>query len=461
MKLNRSLGISSSIQECKLGNIIGLLEDKFPSSVLEKHSDSSGSGERHRVFTVNNTLLAMVLTASQEDKTLKNSVIIYYTLHQQHKKQMLAELEDQASRQQENDRLRGEKKPGRPKKYAVQLPKSLSDNISLNTAAYSKARERVPVELARELFNATRIAGARNDYSHWHGYKVFMGDGTYVQMQDSKSMRSEFEVKHKGKGSEGYPQGLLEVIIERGTGQLHSFRLSNRHVSELALFYEMLDGVEPNSLLLLDDLYNCYEILSKCKRTGIELVVPAKRERKFELVETIADGDQIIRIKTPKNRSKWLETNEKAASFLIRRLECTSPGGKNYVLHTTILDRNIGKEEIHLLYLTRWDVEIGIREVKTIMDVNILRSKTPEMALKELTVSLATYNLIRKIIYATIKGLPFSPKEDFISQFYTHNKGILIDKKGRVYNRWSSGRRRNDRADTITDAPKTGTGPPL
>jgi IS4 transposase len=111
------------------------------------------------------------------------------------------------------------------------------------------------------------------------------------------------------------------------------------------------------------------------------------------------------------------------------------------------LDKKIKREEIQLLYLTRWDIEISIREVKTIMDVNILRSKTPDMALKELTVSLATYNLIRRIIYASTKDLPFSPKEDFIYQFYTLNQDILIDKKGRVYNRWSTGRRRTETTD--------------
>jgi len=68
------------------------------------------------------------------------------------------------------------------------------------------------------------------------------------------------------------------------------------------------------------------------------------------------------------------------------------------------------------LYLTRWDIEIGIREIKTIMDINVLRSRTPDMALKELAVTLAAYNLIRKVIYASIRDLPFSPKEDFIQK---------------------------------------------
>jgi hypothetical protein len=454
MKLNRSLAISSHIQECKAGNIVGLLEAEFPSSLFDQEENEPG---RDRVFTVRNTLLTMVLTAIQQDKTLANSVDLYYTIHQQHRQQVMRELELEAAKRQELDKTQYVKRAGRPKKYRVKLPKSLNQDISLNTAAYSKARDRVPVKLTQDLFDASRINDSVNNYTHWHDYRVLIGDGTYVQMQDTPTIRKDYEVKHHDKGSEGYPQGLLEVIIERGTGQLHCFRLDNRHVSELSSFYDMIDQLPSGSLLLLDDLYNCFEIISKCKRKGIELLIPAKRERSYELVEVLASGDEIIRIKTPKNRSKWLEEKEPANKFLMRRICCQSPEGKEYVLHTTILNREINKDEFHMLYLTRWDIEIGIREIKTIMDVNVLRSKTPDMALKELAVSLATYNLLRKIIYASIKNLPFSPQEDFIQKFYTHNKEILIDKTGRIYNRWSTGRKRTTTVDTQNDAPKTKT----
>lgn len=439
MKLNRSLAISTSIQECKMGNILGALEKEFPTEVLEDKPDTPRG--RNRVFTRGNTLLTMVLTAIQKDKTLKNSVDLYYMIHQQHKQQVLQEQVELMRKQKELDEQSGVKKAGRPKKYAVQLPKSLMQDISLNTSAYSKARERVPLNQITDLFNNSRVESAENAYSHWHGYKVLIGDGTYLQMQDTESIRKDYEVKSKGESIEGYPQGLLETITERGTGQLHSFRLSNRHVSELALFYEMIDGLPAKSILLLDDLYNCFEIISKCKRNGIELVVPSKRKRNYELVETLGEGDEIIRIKTPQSRSKWLVNNEKANTFLLRQIQCQSPDGTHYVLHTTVLDKQITKQEIQSLYVTRWDIEISIREIKTIMDINILRSKTPDMALKELTVSLATYNLLRKVIYASIKDLPFSPEEDFIYKFYTVNQDILVDKKGRVYNRWSSGRK--------------------
>ena len=231
------------------------------------------------------------------------------------------------------------------------------------------------------------------------------------------------------------------------------YALSNRHVSELALFYEMIDRIPSGTILVLDDLYNCYEIIAKCKRKGIELLFPAKRERKFEVVDVIAPGDEIISIKAPEKRSKWLQENEPANTFLMRRITCKSPEGLDYILHSTVLKEEIIKEEFNMLYLTRWDIEISIREIKTIMDINILRSKTPDMALKELNVALATYNLIRRFIYAAIKKLPFSPKEDFIQKFYTHNKKVHIDKTGRIYNRWSTGRRRTK--DTYNETTTT------
>lgn len=451
MKPNRSLAISTHIQECKMGNIIGQLESEFPDLTYPKTVNAT---HRNRIYTPRNTLLTMVLTAIQEDKTLQNSVDMYYMIHQQHRAQTIGAIEDRLDQERILDQQSSDKKPGRPKKYAVQLPKSLEEDISLNTAAYSKARKRLPLELTESLFRESRIKDVQNSYSHWHGYRVLIGDGTYLQMQDTKSLKGEYGAMHQKDQSDGYPQGLLEVVIERGAGQIHSFRLSNTHVSELSLFYDMIDELPGESVLLLDDLYNCFEIISKCKRKGIEFVMPAKRERKYETVEVLGPGDEIIRRKTPRDRSKWLKENEPPNTFLLRRIECHSPGGKKYVLYTSILDQKIGKDEIQILYLTRWDVEVSILEVKTIMDINILRSQTPEMVLKELTVSLATYNLLRKIIYASIKDLPFSPKEDFIQKYHTLNKNILIDKKSRVYNRWSTGRTRTQTPDTKADTAK-------
>jgi hypothetical protein len=450
MKNNRSLAISNCVNQMKMSDFLGVLEQSFPHVTLEnkelelrrKHSKQS----RKRVFSNMDTLLTMVMISFQEDKSLQNSVDIFYTLHQRQKEQKLSQLKSFYKLEKQKEKTK-QRKPGRPRNYSLKLPLSLEKDISLNTAAYSKARGRVPMELIETLFAESKIEQAKNSYSHWRDYHVMIADGTFLQMQDTPEIRKEYEVKYNGVGTNGYPQGLLETITDRGTGQIFSYKLSNRHVSEIELFYHMIDELPEQTLLLADDLYNCYEIIVKCQRKNVKFIMPQKRIRKHEVVQKISAGDEIIRIKTPKNRSKWLEENEKPGSILLRRIECYSPDGNIYELLTNVLDVNIPKEELQQQYLTRYDIELSIREIKTIMDVNILRSKTPQMVFKELAVSLATYNLVRKLIYASIKDLPFSPESDFIFEHYSSFKNILVDKKGRVYNKWSPGRGGNKASD--------------
>lgn len=439
--MNRSLGISTEIQKQLNDNRLGLLNSVYPKGLLQ-HKEPGNS--RNRIFTASKTLQTMLVTATMQDKTLKNSVNLHYISHQKERELESKHLKEKIKKEKEEERDKP-RRSGRPKLFKAKLPKSKSEDHSLNTAAYSKARKRVPIGLVESLFSQSIIRGAENDYSHWFGHRVFIGDGTYVQMQDNDELREKYAVKHNGIGSEGYPQGLLETITERGTGQIFSYDLSSRHTGELELFYGMMDGLPPKSILLLDDLYNTYETFSKLKSRDVEIVVPGKRKRNYTVVKTIERGDEIVTIKRPATRPKWLPGNAAPLpeEIKLRRVGCVSPEGKPYVLYTSVLDEGIKKEDIINLYFTRWDVEVSIREIKTIMDINILRSKSDEMIKKELAVSLSAYNLIRTIIYNGIKDMPFSPKENFFYEFYTLNKTVFIDKKGRVYNQWSTGRRGN------------------
>lgn len=451
MKNNRSLAISIRISE-EIGNkaMLGFMSDFIPNNIF---NEDGLPESRDRVFSQRNTLETMLLTSTLEDKSLKNSVTQFYIVHQHRRAMLEQELKHQTEIEKKEKKNKAPLR-GRPKKFELKLPKSKTSDISLNTAGYSKARKRLPIQLTTSLFESSKITDAKNNYSHWHNFKVLEADGTYLQLQDTSEIRKEYPIKNSHEG--GYPQALLEAITERGTGQVVNYRLSSRAVSELALMHDILNDISPGHILLMDDLYNCYEILSKCIIRNIHLVVPAKRKRNCKVIRTLGKGDDIVEISEPKKRSNWANENDALLPKLIlRRINCISPDGKEYILLTTVIDENIDKSDIQILYLTRWDIEVSIREIKTIMDINILRSKTPEMLKKELNVSLAAYNIIRKIIYASLKDLPFSPKEDFIYKFYTHNKDILIDKKGRIYNRWSTGRKRNNATNTEANIAQT------
>ncbi len=449
MKNNRSLAVSTIInEELHKDSMLSFFGNFIEDNLSEKEKPAKS---RDRIFTQKTTLETMLLTSTLDDKSLKNSVTLFYVLHQRNRIAMERKLKLQAEVQKEKDK----NKPvlrGRPKKHEVKLLKSKADDISLNTAGYSKARKRLPIHLTASLFESSKIKGAENNYSHWHNLKVLEADGTYLQLQDTPEIRKAFPIKSSHEGA--YPQALLEVVIERGTGQIFNYKLSNRSVSELALLNGLLDEIPKDHILLMDDLYNCYEILGNCITKGIHFVVPAKRKRNCKVIRSYGKGDDIIEISKPKTRSKWANTNNDEplpSKIILRKIDCKSPDGIEYTLFTSVLDKNIDKCDIQMLYLSRWDIEVSIREIKTIMDINILRSKTPEMLEKELNISLTAYNLIRKMIYASLKDLLFPPKEDFIYKFYTNNKNVLVDKKGRVYSRWSTGRKRINEAYSETN----------
>ena len=62
---------------------------------------------------------------------------------------------------------------------------------------------------------------------------------------------------------------------------------------------------------------------------------------------------------------------------------------------TTILDASIDGEQIGNLYERRWAGEVDIRSIKSVMQMEFLRCKSPEMVHKEIWAHLLAYNLLR------------------------------------------------------------------
>ena len=61
------------------------------------------------------------------------------------------------------------------------------------------------------------------------------------------------------------------------------------------------------------------------------------------------------------------QREQTCSSFLTATRTCPSPYGRAYVLESSQLDKTIDKHAIQELYQTRWDIEISIGEIKTIL----------------------------------------------------------------------------------------------
>jgi len=66
---------------------------------------------------------------------------------------------------------------------------------------------------------------------------------------------------------------------------------------------------------------------------------------------------------------------------------------------TTMLDpKEYSNQELAELYGVRWRAELDLRSLKTVMQMDVLRCKSPEMVRKEIWTHLLAYNLIRIVI---------------------------------------------------------------
>ena len=433
MTPNRSMEISVRLCDIMRKDILQFIEPIFPIETIRAYVSKSTIQHRDRVFNRENTFLTMVITAFKEDRSLQNSVRIFQEIFHKNRECTLQSALTAQRDQTKQNGARGK----------IRIPISKIKDISSNTAAFSKARERIEQGLIDAVFRASTESSDVDCAQKWHGRPVFNTDGTYFQMQDAPGIPEKYRVQKNADGTtQGYPQGLLQVLSQHGTGIIYNYRILGRGQSELSALADMLDNHPTGSLILADDLYNCYALYCLLNRQGIDIIVPDKKDRSYKVIKEIAHGDEIVEICKP-TVIKPLKANQSLPSkILLRRISYkdSEHPEETRVLLTTILDETIERQEFIHKFHTRWDIEITIREIKTIMGVNITRSKTEEMVFKELGVALLAYNLLRKIIIKSASETPFSPETDIFEKLYTSRTPSLVDRKGRVYSRWSSGR---------------------
>jgi Transposase DDE domain len=442
MTPNRSLVLSLELKNLMRTDLLHHIDADFPFDLIDEYKPVETTVmSRDRVYNVENTLLTMVMSAFSEDKSLKQSVITFKQVFEL-KGEQLKQTEDLALQKAKDAQLSSSefKRPGRPSHFLSHLPKSKIKEVSDNTAAYTKARGRLELGLVKKVFDYSADSHGVNP-KRWYDMKVAVTDGTYFQMQDTKELKAKYFIK---EGDSAYPQGLLQCILCQGSGQIMNFKIGTRHQSELELVKPLISQLEAGTLLLADDLYSTYAIFSLIQKQGCHLIVPGKRERNYEVLKKIADGDEIVSLNKTK-KPEWLSKEEWAdisGEISLRRISYPSliDETKEWILFTTITNEAIKKEAIILKYVTRWDIEITIREIKTIMGINIARSKTEDMVFKEITVALTAYNMIRKMIAKSVDETDFSPQGHFFQKCFEANEELLIDKKGRLYQRWSPGR---------------------
>ena len=399
--MNRGIGMSLQIEEEIGKDLVGPLEEM----IVKKEVKIDGKGFRRRLYTPDNTYLTMLVTATQEDRTLQNSVVIFKRV--------------------------AERRMG-------------VTGISLNTASYTEARKRLPLACVQKAYYEL-INTETYKENKWFGKTACITDGTCIQLSDTPELRKRYPGQ---VSSFQNPLAMLQGVIHQGSGQVVDFEIGNRQTSELALCSKILKRLPKESVLLADDLYNSYCLFAQARSEGIDVIVPAKRTRSYRVVKTYSDADELIEINlnSKSTQKPWaLPGAPYPKTLLLRKLTYTDPVTSiSRSIITTLLDPKISACDIVLKYTSRWDIELAIRELKTIMGMALVRAKSEEMIFKEITVSFTSYNLLRQIIQKASKP-SFPPSdEDLFQKYYSFIRPRVTDSLGR---RPSPGRPKTPRSN--------------
>jgi hypothetical protein len=277
---------------------------------------------------------------------------------------------------------------------------------STSTSAYCQARSRLPMEVISTL--ACQVGGivaeAPPSWWHWQGRRVRLVDGATVVLADTEENQAAYPQPSSQKPGLGFPICRVVGLFCLASGALLNAATApceGKGSDEQTLLRGMLDTLEQGDILLGDAFYPTYFLLCELMRRGIDGVFEQygarKRSTDFRTGEKLGARDHLIVLKKPKKRPDWMSQDEYDQVPTTLKVREFQAAGK--IMVTTFLcAKDAPKKILKVLYRSRWNVELDLRNIKTTLGMEQLRCKTPEMAVKELWVYLLAYNLIRLLM---------------------------------------------------------------
>ncbi len=192
---------------------------------------------------------------------------------------------------------------------------------------------------------------------------------------------------------------------------------AGKGTGEKTLFRRLYDTLKPGDVVLADALFDDYFIACELRNRGIDLVIHTQFERPGSRVaESRPDGDILVWQRPQKPRGMTGEQYRSYPKQLLMRQVAVDARDKNnrvqqFKVVTTILTPSIDGQQIAALYEHRWAGEVDIRSIKCIMQMDILRCKTPDMVHQEIWTHLLAYNLLRTVMAVAAHENDIEPRK--------------------------------------------------
>ena len=301
--------------------------------------------------------------------------------------------------------------------------------LVFSATAYCEARRRLPLMVFAVLVQ--RVCDAlipeKNDTGRWHGHRTWTIDGSSFSMSDTAELQERFgQPSAQAKGC-GFPVAHMLALFHAGTGFLQQVLASPLRTHDMKHAATMHPAMEAGDILLADRgfasfahlallflrkmhaVFRCHQkqiVDFRVGRQHTKQSKPRKGLPRSRYIRRLGRRDQLVEYTKPKTKPTWMDDDAYAAlpeTILVRELRYLTPqrGHRTQVitLVTTLLDPDTyPATDIAELYLSRWQIEVNFRHLKTTMGLEVLHCKTVEGVMKELYMFAIAYNLVRLVM---------------------------------------------------------------
>jgi hypothetical protein len=289
-----------------------------------------------------------------------------------------------------------------------------ADDASLDTGPYCKARRRLPEELPARL--AREVGGdlhrkCKQADGLLQNRPIKVVDGSTASMPDTPENQAEYPQARTQKRGVGFPILRFVVILCLRCGAVLDARVGpykGKQTGETALLRAMLDQFQAWDIALGDRYFCSYWQIALFRQRLVDGLFRMHQKRKvdFRKGKRLGHWDHVVCWKKPTQRPDWMTREmydalpeEMEVREVKRRIAVKGFRVKVLVLATTLLDAELyPQEELAQAFRVRWQAEVDLRSIKSAMQMDVLRCKTPAMVRKELWMHLLAYNLVRTVM---------------------------------------------------------------
>lgn len=277
--------------------------------------------------------------------------------------------------------------------------------ISEEDGAYFRARARLPeTELTRAL-QASAAAVATRVGAHGAGLQgrpVKLFDGSILTLADTPKNRAAYPAVQSSPPN--FPLLRIVVCFSLASGAVLALAQGSLLQSELALCSTLLGHLGKGDIVIGDRGFGSYVVVALLQGLGVDFVGRTTRRCDGRRrTQRLGRNDWLMTWTKPKTPSPWLALAQWAGlpATLTMRVVRTQVATKGFRVRqvtvvTTLLDPKLyPAAEILDAYLQRWRLEMCLDDLKTTLQLETLRGRTPAAVRQEVSARLIAHNLVR------------------------------------------------------------------